>query len=157
MTHLAASRRRLLAAALLAPLSAPLMAQSAPVLEVWKTPSCGCCGVWAERMRQAGFSLRLRDVPDTAPVRARAGLAPRYASCHTALIGGYAIEGHVPAEDIQRLLRERPQAVGLAVPGMPIGSPGMDDPAYGGRRDAYAVLLVQADGGASVWRSIAGA
>lgn len=63
----------------------------------------------------------------------------------------------MPAEDIQRLLRERPQAVGLAVPGMPIGSPGMDDPAYGGRRDAYAVLLVQADGGASVWRSIAGA
>jgi len=72
--------------------------------------------------------------------------------CHTGVVGGYAVEGHVPAREIQRLLREKPKAVGLAVPGMPIGSPGMDGPAYGGRRDPYDVLLVQADGRASVYQ-----
>lgn len=154
MTHLCFSRRRLFAAALLLPLTAPLRAQTAPVLEVWKTPSCGCCTVWAERMQAAGFSLRLHEVADTAPIRARAGLASRYASCHTGMIAGYAIEGHVPAQDIQRLLQARPQAVGLAVPGMPIGSPGMDDPVYGGQQDPYDVLLVQADGQATVWRAV---
>ncbi len=98
--------------------------------------------------------MNARDVADTAPIRKRAGLAPQYASCHTGLVAGYAIEGHVPAEDIRRLLALRPRAVGLAVPGMPVGSPGMDDPVYGGRRDPYDVLLVLADGGASVWRAV---
>jgi hypothetical protein len=77
----------------------------------------------------------------------------KYGSCHTALVDGYAIEGHVPAREVQRLLRERPSAVGLVVPGMPIGSPGMDTPAYGGRRDAYAVLLLAADGSTTVYAS----
>jgi hypothetical protein len=77
----------------------------------------------------------------------------KFGSCHTALIQGYVIEGHVPAADIQRLLKERPQALGLAVPGMPIGSPGMDGPAYGGRRDAYQILLIQKNGTATVFNS----
>lgn len=88
-----------------------------------------------------------------AAMRARLRIDPRYGSCHTALVGGYAIEGHVPAREIRRLLRERPQAIGLAVPGMPIGSPGMDSGGYAGRKDPYDVLLLTADGRASVFQS----
>ena len=86
-------------------------------------------------------------------VRQRMRIPLALGSCHTAVIGRYAIEGHVPAKDVQRLLREKPEAVGLTVPGMPIGSPGMDGPEYGGRRDAYDVLLVARDGGTRVFRS----
>ena len=81
------------------------------------------------------------------------GIPQKYGSCHTAQIGGYAIEGHVPASDIQRLLREAPQAIGLAAPGMPVGSPGMDGPAYGGRKDAYDVLLIGKSGSSTVYQS----
>ena len=128
-------------------------------VDVVLNEGCLCCHGWISHMQAAGYTVNATELDyDAITARKKAlGIPEDAASCHTALVGGYAIEGHVPAEDIQRLLRERPQAVGLAVPGMPIGSPGMDDPAYGGRRDAYAVLLVQADGGASVWRSIAGA
>jgi hypothetical protein len=87
-----------------------------------------------------------------AAARARLGLPQRYGSCHTALINGYAVEGHVPASDVKRLLREKPQALGLALPGMPIGAPGMDGPAYGGRRDAYDTLLVLRDGRSRVFQ-----
>jgi len=80
-------------------------------------------------------------------------LQEKYGSCHTALVNGYVVEGHVPARDLQRLLKERPKALGLAVPGMPVGSPGMDGPAYGGRKDAYAVLLLQRDGGSAVYHA----
>ncbi|RIQ19791.1 DUF411 domain-containing protein [Bordetella avium] len=149
-------RRRLLGAALLLPLTAPVAvrAASAPVIDIWKTPTCGCCGDWVDHLRGAGFRVQVHEVSDTDPVRKRAGIAPQYASCHTGLVGGYAIEGHVPAQDIQRLLSERPEAAGLAVPAMPVGSPGMDGPAYGGRRDPYDVLLVQTNGQSRVWRAI---
>lgn len=156
MTSPSPARRRLAGAALLLPLFAPLAARAAqdPVIEVWKTPACGCCGAWLDHLRASGLRVEARDVADTAPIRQRAGLAPQFASCHTGLAAGYAIEGHVPAEDIRRLLQVRPRAVGLAVPGMPVGTPGMDDPVYGGLRDPYDVLLVQADGSASVWRAV---
>jgi hypothetical protein len=106
-------------------------------------------------MQAHGFAVQVHDSGNQA-ARARLGLDRRYASCHTALVGGYVVEGHVPAREVQRLLRERPQALGLAVPGMPVGSPGMDGAVYGGRRDAYDVLLVLRDGGHRVFQAYAG-
>ncbi|MCB2042086.1 MAG: DUF411 domain-containing protein, partial [Rhodoferax sp.] len=140
-------RRRLvssLAAALgAAALSPTLSAQSArPRVEVWKDPNCGCCQDWVRHLQANGFEVRVHDNGNAA-ARARLGVAERWGSCHTASVGGYAIEGHVPAGDIHRLLKERPQAIGLSVPGMPVGSPGMDAPAYGGRQDPFDVLLLQ--------------
>ncbi|TFZ05006.1 DUF411 domain-containing protein [Ramlibacter rhizophilus] len=129
-------------------------AKAVPV-EVWKDPNCGCCGDWVKHLEDNGFQVKVNDVGNTA-ARSRLGIDPRYGSCHTALVEGYAIEGHVPAADILRLLREKPQALGLAVPGMPVGSPGMDDPAYGGRRDAYKVLLLARDGSSRVWQAYPG-
>lgn len=146
------TRRLLLAAALFAPLLS--RAQGATAIEVWKTPGCGCCGGWLDHLRESGFQVTAHDVADTAPIRRRAGVAPQFASCHTGLVGGYAIEGHVAAQDIRRLLSEKPQAAGLAVPGMPVGTPGMDEPVYGGRRDPHEVLLIQANGQSSVWRTV---
>ena len=122
-----------------------------PEIQVWKTPTCGCCKDWIRHLQDNGFAVRAIDVPDTAPIRSRAGIPARLGSCHTALVDGYAIEGHVPAHDIQRLLRERPKAVGITVPGMPIGSPGMDGPVYQGRRDPYEVMLLNRRGGALVY------
>ena len=102
----------------------------------------------------SGLRLYLGDPLATrAAQRSKLGLAEKFGSCHTALISGYVLEGHVPAQDIRRLLKERPRALGLSVPGMPVGSPGMDGPAYGGRKDPYAVLLVQRDGSSSVYQS----
>jgi len=124
----------------------PLLAQTAkPRIEVWKDPSCGCCKDWTAHLQSNGFSVTTHDSGNTA-ARARLGLPQKLGSCHTALVGGYVVEGHVPASDVKRLLKERPKALGLAVPGMPVGSPGMDGPEYGGRKDRYDVLLVQADG-----------
>jgi len=124
----------------------PLLAQTAkPDVEVWKDASCGCCKDWIAHMRSNGFSVKAHDSGNTA-ARARLGLPQKLGSCHTALVGGYVVEGHVPARDVKRLLKERPKALGLAVPGMPVGSPGMDGPEYGGRKDRYDVLLVQTDG-----------
>ncbi|MGY8524200.1 DUF411 domain-containing protein [Paracidovorax citrulli] len=117
-----------------------------PAVEVFKSPQCGCCDGWVSHLRQNGFAVSVRNVEDTGAQRARAGMPERFGSCHTAMVQGYAIEGHVPAADIRKLLAARPQAVGLAVPGMPVGSPGMEQ---GERRDAYDVLLVRADGAAS--------
>ena len=147
------SRRHLLIA-LFAPLS-PTLARAQPSsadIEVWKSPECGCCKDWISHVEKAGFRVKINDTGNNA-IRSRLRMPAKYGSCHTAQVGGYAIEGHVPAHDIQRLLRERPTAVGLAVPNMPIGSPGMDGPAYGGRRDPYDVLLVQADASARVYAS----
>ena len=153
------SRRQLLqisAAASLLPLMGMARAQAAlPQVEVWKDASCGCCKDWIAHMEKNGFSASVADEGNNA-ARARLGVAQKFASCHTALVQGYVIEGHVPVADIQRLLKEKPKALGLAVPGMPIGSPGMDGPAYGGRRDAYQVLLIQKDGSAQVFTSYAG-
>ncbi len=121
-------------------------------VEVWKSPTCGCCKDWIAHLEENGFSVRVHDTGNTA-ARSRLGIAERYGSCHTARVDGYVVEGHVPASDIQRLLRERPKALGLAVPGMPIGSPGMDGPVYGGRQDPYDVLLLDSAGGSSVYRA----
>ncbi len=139
-------RTVLLAAATLA--VSPLMARTGnakPLVEVWKDPQCGCCQLWVDHLQANGFAVQIHDVGNNA-ARKRLGMPEKLGSCHTALVSGYVIEGHVPANDIQRLLREKPQALGLSVPGMPIGSPGMDGPEYKGRRDPYAVLLVQSDG-----------
>lgn len=101
-------------------------AQTAPLVTVYKNPSCGCCGDWVKHMRANGFRVETRDVNDVTPVRQRSMVPDSLASCHTALVGGYAIEGHVPAADVWRLLRERPSLIGLSVPGMVVGSPGME-------------------------------
>ncbi|MBX9826494.1 MAG: DUF411 domain-containing protein [Xanthobacteraceae bacterium] len=110
-----------------------------PTVVVSKDPNCGCCVGWAEHLRAAGFTVDLRDVTDLGPVKTRLGVPGDLASCHTAEVGGYVIEGHVPASAIRRLLDEKPQAKGLAVPGMPTGSPGMEVP--GSRPEEYAVIL----------------
>ncbi len=152
-------RRQLLqtAAALAAGTVAGLAGASAPrpVIEVWKTPTCGCCKDWIRHLQAQGFEVQAHDVPNASKndYRRRLGLADRFGSCHTALVGGYVIEGHVPAREIRRLLKERPRALGLAVPGMPVGSPGMDGPEYGGDKDPYDVLLVQRGGTATVFQS----
>jgi hypothetical protein len=123
------TRRAALAAlAALPPLLATYAeaAQAGPVVTVVKSPSCGCCDAWVAHLRGAGFQVRIADVADVTPTARRLGIPDDLRSCHTASVGGYAIEGHVPAADIRRLLRERPAAAGLAVPGMPVGSPGME-------------------------------
>lgn len=148
-------RRRLLLAAGAAALPAWEMAQAAPaapLVEVWKSPTCGCCKDWITYLQANGFAVRTYDTGNTQ-MRGRLGLPAQFGSCHTARVGGYAVEGHVPVREIRRLLKERPAAIGLAVPAMPIGSPGMDGPAYGGRRDPYDVLLVHKDGNSSVFQS----
>ena len=117
----------------------------AVLVEVWKSPTCGCCKDWVTHLESNGFKVRTHDDGNTA-VRQGLGMPVRLGSCHTASVGGYAIEGHVPAREIQRLLKDRPAAIGLAVPAMPVGSPGMDGPAYGQRKDPYDVLLVAKDG-----------
>lgn len=119
-----------------------------PLVTVYKTPSCGCCARWITHLEENGFRVETVDVDDLGAVKAQYGIPDALASCHTAIVGGYVVEGHVPAGDVQRLLREQPEAGGLAVPGMPIGSPGMEMP--GRPNEPYAVLLVD-DGGTSVY------
>ena len=119
-------------------------------MQVWKSPSCGCCAEWVKIVEAAGFAVTVHDVGNTA-ARQRLKVPMALGSCHTALVAGYAVEGHVPPADIRRLLAERPRAVGLAVPGMPIGSPGMDGPEYGGQRDRYDVRLLLPDGSTQVF------
>ena len=121
-------------------------------VELWKDASGGCCEDWITHMKQHGFTVTAHDTGNNA-VRARLGLAQKYGSCHTALVGGYVVEGHVHADDVRRLLRDKPVALGLAVPGMPVGSPGMDGAVYGNRRDKYDTLLVMRDGSSRVFRS----
>lgn len=147
--------RRDFAAALGALALAPAVlakSESGPLVEVWKSPDCGCCKDWIAHLEANGFRTRTHDTGNT-DARARLGVDIRYGSCHTAQAGGYAIEGHVPAREIRRLLQERPVAIGLAVPAMPLGSPGMDGPAYGGRKDAYDVLLLTKGAGARVFQA----
>jgi hypothetical protein len=128
------------------------MAQTQSAVEVWKDPNCGCCQDWVVHLQANGFTVKVNDIGNNA-ARARLGIPVALGSCHTAQVGGYAIEGHVPAADIRRLLREKPKAVGLAVPGMPVGSPGMDGPIYGARKDAFKVILVLPDGKSSVFNT----
>lgn len=127
--------------------SAPL-----PIVEVWKSPTCGCCNDWIKHLQTNGFQVRAIDKGNNA-IRKELGMPAKYGSCHTAKIDGYVIEGHVPAKEIKRLLKERPTALGLSVPEMPIGTPGMDGPEYGGQLDPYNVLLIRKDGSASVYQA----
>jgi len=141
-----------LAAATLPAWAAAPSARDLPVLQVWKDPNCGCCKDWISYLQRDGFQVQVFDTGNTA-VRKRLGLPDKFGSCHTALIGGYVVEGHVNAREIRRLLAEKPKAIGIAVPGMPVGSPGMDGPEYGGRKDPYDVVLVSPDGNARVYQS----
>ena len=134
-------------------LGAPWLAlarNSAGDITVWKTPNCGCCKAWVTHLQKNGFSVVVNDVKDTAPIRLKLGMPEKMGSCHTATLGDYVLEGHVPASEIRQLLREKPNALGLAVPGMPMGSPGME---MSGTRDAYNVMLVLRDGNSRVYKS----
>ena len=145
------TRRRFLGLLLLAPVA--FARGAAPLkVEVWKDPGCGCCKEWVKHLEANGFAVTSHDTGNVA-MRKRLGMPAEFGSCHTALVDDYAIEGHVPAREIKRLLAERPPAIGLAVPRMPIGSPGMDGPEYGGRKDPYDVLLVGRDGKATRYQS----
>jgi hypothetical protein len=151
------TRRHLLtlggAAALLAAGGRAAASTAKPTpMQVWKSPTCGCCNDWIAILQAEGFSVQGIDEGNTT-ARQRLGIPAKLGSCHTALVAGYAIEGHVPPREIRRLLSEKPAAVGLTVPGMPIGSPGMDGPEYNGRRDPYDVLLVLRDGSSRVYAS----
>jgi hypothetical protein len=146
-------RRHMVALALGVGLPGWVMAQAAvSVVQVWKDPNCGCCKDWIAHLEKNGFRSQIFETGNTA-MRARLGMPQQLGSCHTAWVDGYVIEGHVPARDIQRLLKERPKALGLTVPRMPVGSPGMDGPEYGGRKDPYEVLLVARDGTPTVFQS----
>ena len=126
---------------------APSLAGDLPDVEVWKDPNCGCCSKWIKHLREAGFDVIAHDTGNVGAARERLGMPQRYAACHSAKVGNYVIEGHVPADDIKRLLKERPMAKGLAVPGMPMGSPGMEGP----RSEAYQTLLIGPGGTAKVF------
>lgn len=115
---------------------------------VYKSPTCHCCSKWVEHLRSAGFTVSVKNENAMTPLKTRLGVPADLASCHTALVRGYLIEGHVPAQDIRRLLAEHPKAKGLAVPGMPIGSPGMEQ---GDRIDPYKVVLFSDDAPPSVF------
>jgi hypothetical protein len=142
-------RRTLLQGALAALLLPAAAAQAAPpAIEVYKSASCGCCGDWVDHLRANGFAVKVYDVANPSDYRAKFGIPDALGSCHTGVVAGYALEGHVPAAEIKRLLKERPKAKGLAVPGMPLGSPGMEGP----RKDPYDVLLVQADGRHKIYK-----
>ena len=117
------------------------------VMTVYKTPTCGCCRLWVDHVRENGFRATANDVADVSPVKNTHKVPADLHSCHTALIGGYVVEGHVPAADIKRMLAERPDIIGLAVPGMPAGSPGMES----GRVERYDVIAIGKDGSRKVW------
>jgi hypothetical protein len=128
-------------------------ANAATQIHVYKNPDCGCCGAWIDHLKGAGFSVQITETADGAAVRQRLGMPERVASCHTATVEGYVLEGHVPADEVKRLLVKKPQAIGLAVPGMPVGSPGME---YGSHRDRYDVVLVGRQGRDSVFATYLG-
>ncbi|WP_050467107.1 DUF411 domain-containing protein [Herbaspirillum chlorophenolicum] len=147
-------QRRHFNLAALAALALPALAHaqpSRPRIEVYKDANCGCCSQWVTHLQASGFDVASSDVDDTGVYRRRFGMPERLASCHSAQVAGYAIEGHVPAADIRRLLKDKPRAIGLAVAGMPAGSPGMEDPRNPKARAAYDVLLVGKDGATSVY------
>lgn len=124
---------------------------SKPSIEIWKSPTCGCCHDWMNHMTANGFVIGKVHDDGNDVARKKLGIGIQYGSCHTALINGYAFEGHVPAKDVERVLKEKPNIAGLAVPGMPIGSPGMDGVEYKGKKDPYDVLAIQKNGQAKVY------
>ena len=137
------------AAFVLASLSMPAAAQMLPAVTVYKSPTCGCCAKWVEHVRKAGFAVTVKDVPNVGEVKSANGVPPELASCHTALVGGYVIEGHVPADVVQKLLKENPAVAGIAVAGMPMGSPGME----GSYTDRYDVVAFEKSGKQRVYAS----
>lgn len=138
-------------AALLAVNTAAVAAEasSKPSMTVYKSPTCGCCGDWIDHMRAAGYTVEAKDTEAMDMVKSLMGVPDEMASCHTATIDGYVLEGHVPADAVDRLLAERPKATGLAVPGMPMGSPGMEVP--DGATEPYAAMLFDRDGSAKTY------
>ena len=144
-------RRIAIVLAALTVASGVLWAQRAqqPVIEVYKTSTCGCCRIWVEHLQSSGFTVRTTDVEDLSGIKAKHGVPSRLQSCHTGVVDGYVVEGHVPAADIQRMLKERPKVAGLAVPGMPIGSPGME--VKGVTPQPFDVMAFQKDGKSSVY------
>ncbi len=141
---------RMLTTMALTALAAPVLADGLPPVTVQKTPSCQCCSAWATHLEQHGLAVEVQDVAYEELLRTKRaiGLEPELSSCHTAMVDGYVVEGHVPASDILRLLEERPEALGLTVPGMPLGSPGME---MGGEVEPYEVLLLEPDASTSVY------
>ncbi len=134
------------ATAMLLAVSAPSQ-QSGPLVTVYKLATCGCCGKWVEHLKANGFIVKVQEVNDASAYERQYHVPRSMESCHTAVVNGYTIEGHVPAADIERLLSERPKAAGLAVPGMPVGSPGME----GARTDAYSVFIFNESSNTSVY------
>jgi hypothetical protein len=147
-------RRTLLEAILVTTLPVSVLARAAPgpVVDVYKTVGCGCCEGWIEHLKANGFSVKAQNVSDTGAYREKFGFPNDFGSCHTGFVQGYAVEGHVPAAEIKRLLAEKPKARGLAVPSMPLGSPGMEGP----RKDLYDVFLIKVDGSTSVYQHYSG-
>lgn len=143
------NRRHALLVLCALPLARFANAGEASRIVVHKTPTCGCCGLWVKHLEQAGFVAEVHNMDDLGPIKERVGVPYGKGSCHTAEVGGYFVEGHVPAQDIKRLLHEKPDAKGLTVPGMPAGSPGME--VASGRVDPYEVLLVDKQGNTSVF------
>ena len=122
-------------------------AQSDNAIEIWKTPTCGCCKLWVDHMRTNGFRPTVHDVNDVSPIKRKLGVPTSLESCHTGIVSGYAIEGHVPADIVRQMLKQRPKVAGLAVAGMPMGSPGMEGP----RKDPYNVIAFERNGRTSVF------
>ena len=146
-------RRQLCSALALTALAPVAAAQTnKPFMEVWKALGCACCDDWITYVRKNGFEVKVNEGGNNE-ARRRLKLSGMYSSCHTGLINGYVVEGHVPVREIHRLLKEKPNALGIAVPVMPEGSPGMDGPKYGNRKEPYAVILVQHDGNATIYQS----
>lgn len=121
-----------------------------PTINVYKTANCGCCKEWVKHLQENGFTVIATDVDDPSQYRTKFGVPDALGSCHTGIVDGYALEGHVPAADIKRLLADKPRARGLAVPGMPLGSPGMEGPRF----DPYDVMLILPDGAHRVYRHV---
>ena len=123
-------------------------AAHAASMTVYKSASCGCCGKWIEHVQKHGFTVKVVSVDDVMAVKAKAGIPQKLASCHTTMVNGYVVEGHVPVADIKKLLAEKPKAKGIAVPGMPMGAPGME---HGSHREPFQTFLVKADGSSEVF------
>lgn len=146
------ARRRIVLGLLTSPFVCEAVAEARPIVEVWKWPTCSCCKHWVSHLEANGFKTRSHDTGNNS-IRLKLGLPVFYDACHTAAVAGYAIEGHVPAREIHRLLAERPPAIGLAVPGMPLGSPGMKHTDRGQAHAAYDVFLIGPDGVGVVFQS----
>lgn len=156
MTSICLTRRStliLVTAAILAPVL-PAFAADRPLVAVYKDPSCGCCGAWIKHIAAAGYPTSVEDTSDMAVIKNRLRVPEKLGSCHTAQVGAYVLEGHVPAAALAKLLTEKPDAIGLAVPGMPTGSPGME--VAGASPDSYDVILFARDGSTRPYMSFRG-